>query len=88
MDRMDIFGYWNRRNGSAEYSRKLNVLFIAALKTVCEFPESGITTDRASVRAVLVRDYLLFYKDLPQEIYVLTIWDTRQDPNKLSTRLV
>ncbi len=87
MDRITIFGYWNRRNGSAEYSRKLNSLFIAALRTVCEFPESGIMTDRESVRAVLASDYMLFYKDLPHEIYVLTIWDTRQNPDKLASRL-
>lgn len=86
-DRVSIFSYWNRRNGSKAYSRKLSALFNAALRTAVDFPDSGIITDFEGVRAVLARDYLLLYRMVPEGSYVLTIFDTRQDPDKLVGRL-
>jgi plasmid stabilization system protein ParE len=86
-DRMSIFSYWNRRNGSNAYSRKLNTLFNSALRSALKFPDSGIVTDHEGVRAVLARDYMLFYRIVPEGIYVMTIFDTRQDPEKLIGRL-
>ncbi len=40
-DKKDIFTYWNDRNKSKLYSRKLNKLFIAAVEFVAEFPLVG-----------------------------------------------
>lgn len=40
-DRKRIFEYWNGRNQSIVYSRKLNELFNSALLLVARLPEIG-----------------------------------------------
>ena len=44
--RLAIFSYWNNRNKSTTYSRKLNLLFQESLKQVVQFqkvPKKQIT---------------------------------------------
>jgi hypothetical protein len=45
-----IFLYWNQRNKSTSYSRKLNILFQEALKQVVKFRESSIESDNFNIR--------------------------------------
>ncbi len=40
-DRKEIFRYWNKRNKSKLYSKKLNKLFKEAVKLISEYPEIG-----------------------------------------------
>lgn len=83
-DRIAIFKYWNQRNQSKRYSKKLNALFKITTDLIKAYPQIGIPTDYSNVKAKLVRDYYLFYKQLPnQDILILTIWDTRQNPDEL-----
>jgi len=86
-DRKAIFDYWNSRNRSRTYSSKLNGLFIDALSKVSEFTEVGQLIDERGFRSIIVRDYRIYYDVGPYYILVLTIWDTRQDPEKLEERL-
>jgi toxin YoeB len=81
-DRRRIFKYWNNRNKSTIYSKKLNMLFRESLKLVCKRPYIGKRTDKNNVRAKIVRDYLIFYEITDSHIVVLTIWDCRQDPEE------
>lgn len=79
-DRKDIFEYWNTRNQSTLYSQKLNRLFKKTLAFACEFPQLGKPTDYDEhIRVCFVRDYLLFYEILPNEILVLRIWHGKQE---------
>ncbi|MFN7495144.1 MAG: type II toxin-antitoxin system RelE/ParE family toxin [Cyclobacteriaceae bacterium] len=82
-DRKTILAYWRKRNKSNAYSKKLNLLFKNAIITIKEFPEIGKQTDDKRARIKVVRDYLLIYEESDTSIYILTIWDTRQDPDKL-----
>lgn len=79
-DRKQIFKYWNSRNKSTLYSKKLNRLFKEALKLVAVRPLIGKRTNRNNVRAKIVRDYMLFYEITTEHIVVLTVWDCRQNP--------
>jgi len=79
-DRKRIFKYWNTRNQSTLYSKKLNRLFTESLKLVCKRPLIGKRTNVANVRAKIVRDYMIFYEITDEYIVVLTIWDNRQNP--------
>ena len=74
-----IFKYWNKRNKSNFYSRKLHVLFSAKLLQVAQFPEASIEISN-DLRMVLARDYYLIFEISPDKINVLDIWDTRQNP--------
>jgi len=81
--RKEILSYWKERNASSTYSHKLNKLFIAATQQISKFPGIGKPTDIDGVRVKIIRDYLLFYEKVEDEIRILTIWDSRQNPEKL-----
>jgi addiction module RelE/StbE family toxin len=82
-DKKDIFLYWNNRNKSKLYSKKLNKLFIAAAEFVAEFPLVGKKSNLENVRMKIVRDYLVIYEFDDEVIYVLRIWSTQQNPERL-----
>ncbi len=78
--RNSIFSYWNNRNKSNLYSKKLFVLFNETLERIAINPEASIATNAENIRAVLVRDYYLIFEINEFTIKVLDIWDTRQNP--------
>ncbi|HET7115368.1 MAG TPA: type II toxin-antitoxin system RelE/ParE family toxin [Hanamia sp.] len=82
-DRKRIFSYWNKRNKSNRYSSRLNKLFKEATKIISDFPKIGKITERENIRIKMVRDYLIVYKELENEIEILTIFNSSQDPAKL-----
>ena len=79
LERIEILEYWIKRNKSNLYSKKLNKLFISALKDVSRNPFIGRKTDIENVRAKIVRDYLIFYLISDDSVYVLSVWDSRRD---------
>ena len=86
-DRLDIFEYWNRRNKSNTYSRKLYYLFKSSTELIKEFPLIGLKTDSEGVRCKPVKNYQIFYRQIdPETILILTIWDTRMNPQKKGKR--
>jgi plasmid stabilization system protein ParE len=78
--RKNIFDYWNNRNKSKVYSRKLNLLFNTNLKIILQLPEIVKTTYREDSKFIIVSHFEIIYKITPNEIVVLDIWDTRQNP--------
>ncbi len=86
-DRKQILSYWNNRNQSTTYSKKLHQLFKDALKLVSQFPQIGRQTDIDNVRIKLVKDYLVVYEEDKTNIYVLKIWDGRRNPEKFNELL-
>jgi plasmid stabilization system protein ParE len=77
--RKDIFDYWNNRNKSKVYIRKLNLLFNTNLKIVIQLPEFGKPTFLEDSKFIIVSHFEIIYKITPNEIVVLAIWDTRQN---------
>lgn len=82
-DRKEILEYWRVRNKSNTYSKKLNRLFKESIKIITDFPEIGKPTDQANTRIKIVKDYLIIYEETETQILILTIWDSRQDPDRL-----
>ena len=82
-DRKKILEYWKQRNKSSTYSKKLNALFKESVKIIIDFPEIGKQTDEKKVRIKIVRDYLILYEESETRIFILSVWDSRQDPDKL-----
>lgn len=79
-DRKEILHYWRVRNKSNTYSKKLNELINKAIKLMAAHPRIGRSTDIDNVRVKLVRDYLIFYEYSEDNIYILSIWDNRRNP--------
>lgn len=86
-DRKNILNYWRQRNGSTTYSKELNFLFKKAISLIQKFPNIGRPTKHPNIRVKVVRDYLIIYETTQTTIHVLTIWDSRQDPDKLEAPL-
>jgi toxin YoeB len=82
-DRKNILSYWRQRNKSNTYSKKLNLLFKEAVNTIRDLPKIGKLTDDRNARIKVVRDYLIIYEETETTIYILTVWDGRQDPAEL-----
>lgn len=83
-DRKQILAYWIERNKSINYSKKLDEKFREALDVIRDFPQVGKATDDGKARIKIVKDYLLIYEEKEDSIILLTIWDSRQDPEKLN----
>ena len=86
-DKVLIFSYWNNRNKSNLYSRKLNKLFKDTIKSILKTPSLGRKTDEPGVKSIIAKDYLLLYEEGIETIKILRVWDSRQDPNKLTSIL-
>ena len=78
--RKSIFEYWNNRNKSKVYSRKLNLLFTENLAIVLKLPEFGISTTTTDIKFIIISHFEIVYKITETEIVVIDVWDTRQNP--------
>ena len=83
IQRQEILDYWIKRNQSKIYSRKLNKLFNECAEMILLYPEIGIKIPNINCRKRLIRDFYFIYTITENEIEILTIWDTRQNPEKL-----
>ena len=77
---ISILQYYSARNLSNQYSIKLKKIFQNSLKMLSAFPEMGRSTDFADVRAMLIEKFYVFYEISELQIKILSVWDTRQDP--------
>ena len=82
-DKKEILDYWRQKNQSNTYSKKLNELFKESIKIILDFPQIGKVTDDTKARIKIVKDYLIIYEETETQIFILTIWDSRQDPDNL-----
>ena len=86
-DIKEIKDFYDKRNKSKTYSRKLLKIFRDAADFIEKFPESSYKTNRENVRGFAIKDYILFYEILTSEILILTVWDCRRNPEQL-TKLI
>lgn len=85
-ERKDILDYWIFRNQSKTFSIKLNKLIIENLNLLATNPDLGKKTNLDNIRVQIVRDYLLFYEILDNEILVLSLWDSRRDHKNIKLK--
>jgi toxin YoeB len=83
--RNHIYNYWNRRNGSTDYSKKLHLQIKQAIHRIKQYPNAGKKINFANARTVSLGYYSLFYHIEDTKILIIAFWDNRQDPEKLLT---
>lgn len=81
-DRLNILEYWIKRNRSTAYGKRLNQIFEHTAALISKYPKIGIQTEIEDIRYKIIKDYLFTYRETKRFIEVLTIWDSRQDPDK------
>jgi plasmid stabilization system protein ParE len=85
---MKILEFFNERNQSKAYSKKLVQQFRSVLKQVANQPKIGLLTQAKNIRGIVSGNYILFYHVGPKKITVLKVWDTRQNPDRVKFRLI
>jgi toxin YoeB len=83
----DICSYWNLRNKSTAYSLKLIRKLDRAVETLIEFPLAGSELGLEGIRYLVVDAYQILYRVDSEAIIIITVWDTRQNPEKLAELL-
>ncbi|MCF8303165.1 MAG: type II toxin-antitoxin system RelE/ParE family toxin [Bacteroidales bacterium] len=81
--RNNIFEYWNKRNRSTGYSRKLNRKIKERIEILKRNPEIGKKTNFGETRVISLGHFSIFYRKGNGLIYITGFWDNRQDPDKL-----
>ena len=76
----EILVYFNGRNQSSVYSKKLYKKFVKEASVLIKHPEIGVNSDLLSVRGLILENYILFYEITVEYIIIHSIWDIRQNP--------
>ncbi len=82
----EILEFYHQRNKSKAYSQKVYQEIQKGLKLLKKQPKLGLRTDDESVRTLIVRDFLIFYEVVDNDIIVLLIWDCQQNPADLKIK--
>jgi plasmid stabilization system protein ParE len=85
--RDEIFIYWNNRNKSTVYSKKLKSIIKEKTNQLKIQPHSGKKTSEENIRILVLKNYSLFYTITPETIYIISFWENHQNPEKLNTIL-
>ncbi|PKP11866.1 MAG: plasmid stabilization system [Bacteroidetes bacterium HGW-Bacteroidetes-3] len=71
--------YFNKRNGSSNYSLKILKEIEDLTKTLSKSEFIGRLTSNKTTRVIPMTVYLIFYEINNDKIEILSFWDNRQD---------
>jgi len=81
--RNQIFKYWNAKNKSNLYSKRLLSAISERTTSLLTFPEMGKEVDIEKTRVISLEHFSLFYDLDEDKIVVISFWDNRQNPKEL-----
>ena len=84
LDLFEILDYYYKRNGTKTYSKKLNYTLRKSIRLLKNYPYIGIKTDIHSIRNLITGYYNIFYEIKSDSVEIITIWNSRQDPDNLN----
>jgi plasmid stabilization system protein ParE len=76
----DILEFYDQRNKSKSYSKKLYQLLQKEIKILLKFPEIGLKTTEETIRGLIIQEFIIYYQITEEQIIIHTIWDCRQSP--------
>jgi plasmid stabilization system protein ParE len=65
---------------------KLNAAIRSSIRLLEKHPEIGVKVDVENLRNLIQGDFSIFYEIKPEAIEIITIRDSRQDPDKLEIK--
>ena len=81
--RNHIFKYWNKRNKSTAYSKRLRKVINERTKLILSFPEIGREDQFRNHLTIPLEHYNIFYRIVEGKIIISAFWDNNQSPKKL-----
>ncbi len=75
-----ILEFYDQRNKSKTYSKKLYHLLNKQVKILIKFPEIGLKTTEDTTRGLIIGDFIIYYQLTEDKIIIHTVWDCRQNP--------
>ncbi|MBY0426986.1 MAG: type II toxin-antitoxin system RelE/ParE family toxin [Cytophagales bacterium] len=81
-DLYNILEFFNTRNKSTTYSKKLFKKLHADIKLLVKNPDLGIKTNDEDVRCLISGDFEIIYEKSDKAILIVMIWPSQKDPNK------
>jgi len=85
--RDEIFDYWNNRNKSNSYSKKLRIIIKEKTNQLKLQPFSGVQTIDENTRILVLKNYSLIYNIEKDTISIISFWENHQNPETLKTIL-
>ncbi len=79
-DRLQISDYWFKRTGNKKYSKYLDTCFIETVKIISQFPLIGREYKDIGFRYMIREHYLIFYEVNKDKLSILSIFDSRRNP--------
>ena len=86
-ERDAIFDYWNKKNKSNHDSKKLNLIIYQKIDLLKSNAFIGIETDFKPYSIFHFENYRLVYRSEEELLYIISVWDNRQNPSKLKKLL-
>lgn len=80
LDLFEVLDFYFKRNGTKNYSKKLNSAIRRSIKLLEKYSDIGVKSDVLHVRNLIVGDYSIFYEIKSETIEILAIWDNQQNP--------
>jgi plasmid stabilization system protein ParE len=80
----EILEYWENKNRSNAYSKKLATQIIKSVDKIGKFNFIGKETEDDKARVYLSGNYSVFYEISNEGIVILCLWDNRRNPDTLN----
>lgn len=77
-----ILEFWINKTGTNKYSRKLNNKIRIVINYIRINNKIGTKTNLKNIRLMLCSHYKIFYKIDKDTIYIVSIFDSRRNPEK------
>ena len=87
LQRDEIFSYWNRRNKSTNYSKKLKIIIKQNTNILKIQPYLGKEISKSHTRILIVKNYSLVYFVEDKYINIISFWENHQNPEALKNLL-
>jgi plasmid stabilization system protein ParE len=83
LDLFEILDFFYIRNGTKPYSKKLNTAIRKSVRLLEKHSDMGVLTDVQNMRNLIEGDYSIFYEIKSDTVEIITIRDSRQNPEEL-----
>ncbi len=81
-DMLEILDFYNQRNGNVRFSSRLFKKILKDISLLSAHAFLGKQTDHETIRVLIVWEYLIFYENHADTIFITNIWDSRRKPEK------